>query len=79
MRPVSLADLVGTNVSSIMESVEFVPESMSVMNALKEMRRQVHAREPRTRSHALLASPETAALLACDMKVCDANCCSGYI
>jgi len=34
------ADLRGVNVSSIMEEVEFVPESMSVMNALKQMRRQ---------------------------------------
>merc|ERR1712050_293817 len=33
-------DLGSVNVSSLMEAVEFVPESMSVMNALKQMRRQ---------------------------------------
>lgn len=33
-------DLGVTNVSTIMEDIDFVPESMSVMNALKQMRRQ---------------------------------------
>jgi CBS domain containing-hemolysin-like protein len=36
-----IADLGVTNVSTIMEDIDFVPESMSVMNALKQMRRQV--------------------------------------
>jgi len=33
-------DLAATNVTMIMEDIDFVPESMSVMNALKQMRRQ---------------------------------------
>ena len=34
------AELAGTNVSTVMEAVDFIPESMSTMNALKQMRRQ---------------------------------------
>ena len=34
------AALMATNVSTIMEATAFIPESMSIMNALKQMRRQ---------------------------------------